>query len=171
MNTLRKKCLNCSPNRREWHWGEGRPFPGHLGLLGVQTRAIPSPVACLGQTQSGGVVCGFAAVLHVQLAQNIFDVGFNGILGNHQSIGDLGVGEALGHEPENLLLPDGQAGDFGSKSVGRWLDQAGAGGLSRIEEETERLRTVPVARMCPICPCSPGVQRDDHPITSRMPAA
>ena len=119
----------------------GKGFPsralGSLGTLkaGGSGRLVAGvgavPFRRLHVSQPGGVGCRFSPVFHVKLTEDVFDVGFNGIFGHHQRIGQPGIGEAPGNQPQNLLLPGSQLGFPGQGGV-RGLRCAGIGGLPQV---------------------------------------
>src|SRR5450755_5196248 len=56
------------------------------------------------------------AIAEVQLGQDPADMGLVGLLGDDQSVTDLGVGEATGYQPQDLGLPAGEH----AERCGRW---------------------------------------------------
>ena len=79
------------------------------GMTGGERRLNFAPrhfaVTRLNEAQPGGVGGRFSPVFHVELSQDVLDVGLHRVFRDRQGIGKLGVGHASGHQPKNLHLP------------------------------------------------------------------
>ena len=79
---------------------------GHQRGSGPQ-KGFPT-VGRLQEPHSSGICDSLAPVLGLQLAEDVLDVGLYRVLREHEAVRDLGVGEALSDELEDLLLTKGQ---------------------------------------------------------------
>ena len=64
------------------------------------------------------------SVPQVQLGQDVPDVGLDGAFLHDKPFGDLGIGQALGHQPEHVELPAGQRAEHRG-NIPRGPDGAG----------------------------------------------
>jgi hypothetical protein len=115
---------------------------------------------CLSRREVGGGAGGLAAGTDVELGQDGGDVVVDGAHGDHQLVGDLGVGAAVGEEAEDFELAVGEAGRVGAGAgagaageVGDpqlaqvAADQVGRGRGAEAVERRERLQQLlPPAR-------------------------
>src|SRR5690606_26510666 len=99
--------------------GEMPPGSGAAGSGAAGSGAAGSGAAGSGAAGSGaggdepGLVRGdhgLGPVPGGELGQHVADVGLDGLRPYHQPVGDLGVGQSGGHQPQYLRLPRGEAG-------------------------------------------------------------
>src|SRR5690606_27799129 len=71
-------------------------------------RARVTPPGSGHQAVAVGVDDRLDAIAQVELGEDARDIGLDGLLADHQGLGDLAVGQAVGDEAQHLQLPRGQ---------------------------------------------------------------
>src|SRR4051794_13738257 len=91
--------------------------------------------------EGAGAAGGLGARVHVELAEDVGEVGRDRLLSDEQPLGDLAVGQPLGEEAQDLGLARGQAGrvlDAGRRGRRRELEPGAPG--ERLDRLAQRAR-------------------------------